>query len=226
MALPQALVARQYWVSGATSRKIGEACGEPGNRICHQCQRKFSSSRRLRVHAPQHFLNVFCPCGEYSYQRDYVLRHQRISRCHTGYTFDGATFPEFRDLVMPHVADPRRRAVLAQGFPACRPIQEQEGEPVVTPQPAPTQPLRVVLALVGLDARDESLDLGPRPLATGRKQKAPTDPDTSDRRRKPTTAQLEEEVRHLRRRLRRCEDEMGELRRRLSRLERGHQNDY
>jgi len=135
LALPWALVARQYWVSAATSRKVGEACGETGNRIYHQCRRKFSSSRRLRVHVSQHFLNVLCLCGEYSYQHDYVLRHQRISRCHTGYTFavDEATFPEFRDLVIPPVADPRRRAVLAQGFPTCRPIQEQEEKPVATP---------------------------------------------------------------------------------------------
>jgi len=104
--------------------EIGEACGEPGIRICHQCRRKFSYARWLRVHARQHFFNVFCPCGEYSYQRDYVLIHQRISRCHTGYAFavDQATFPEFWDLVMPHVVDPRRRATLAQGFPACRPV--------------------------------------------------------------------------------------------------------
>jgi len=148
-----------------------------------------------------------------------VRRHQRISRCHTGYTVavDEVTFPEFRDLMMPHVADLRRRAVLAQGFPACRPTQEQEGEPVETSQPTATQPLRVVLARVGSDARDDSSDLGPRPLVMGRKQKAPTDPGTSGRRKRPTTAQLEDEVR--RRRLRRCEDEMGEL-------ERGHQSDY
>jgi len=54
LALPQALVTRQSWVSRDTNRKIGEACGETGNRICRQCMRKFSSTRRLHVHAPQH----------------------------------------------------------------------------------------------------------------------------------------------------------------------------
>jgi len=140
LALPRALVARQYWVSGATSRKISKACGELGNRICHQCRRKFSSTRRLRVHVPQHFLIVFCPCGEYSYQHDYVLRHQRISRCHTGYTFavNQATFPEFWDLVMPHVADPRRRAVLAQGFPRVGRSRRRRGSPSQHPNRRPS----------------------------------------------------------------------------------------
>jgi len=75
LALPRALVARQYWVSRDTNLKIGHTCGEPGNRICQQSWRKFSSTRRLRVHAPRHYINVFCPCGKYFYQRDYVLRH-------------------------------------------------------------------------------------------------------------------------------------------------------
>jgi len=80
LALPRALVARQYWVSGATNLKIDQPCAEPGNHICHQCRKKFFSARRLQVHAPQHYINVFCPCGEFSYQRDYVRKHQRMSR--------------------------------------------------------------------------------------------------------------------------------------------------
>jgi len=104
---------------------------------------------------PQHFINVFCPCGKYSYQRDYVLRHQRISRCHTGYVFavDQATFPEFRDLILPQVANPHKRAILGQEFSPCRAIQEVDGEPAAALQPAATQPLRVVLARVGAGAR-------------------------------------------------------------------------
>jgi len=216
LALPRALVARQYWVFRQTNLAISQTYGEPGNRICQQCRRKFSSTRRLRVLAPQHYVNVFCLCGEFSYQRDHVLRHQRISHCHTGHMFvvDQASFPEFRDLVLPHVANPRKQATLAWGFPACRPIQEQEGEPVATSQPAATQPLRVALAWVE-GSRSGSPDLSLRPVATGGRR----------RLRHTTTSHthtpLEEEVRSLRRRLRRYEEEFGHLRRRVSRLERG-----
>jgi len=120
---------------------------------------------------PTALINVFCPCGEYSYQRDYVLRHQRISRFHTGHVFavDQATFPEFRDLILPHSSDPHKRATLGQGFPPCRPIQEEDGEPAAAAlQPAATQPLRVELARVGDGARPSTSDLGPRPSAAGR----------------------------------------------------------
>jgi len=145
LALPQALVPRQSWVSQDTNLRIRETCGEAGSRIC---RRKFSSARRLRVHAPQHFINVFCPCDEYLYQRDYVLRHQRISRCYTGHVFavDQATFPEFQDLILPHVGDPHKSATLSQGFLPCRTIQEEDEEPTAASQPAATQPFRVVLA--------------------------------------------------------------------------------
>jgi len=126
--------------------------------------------------------------------------------------------------MLPHVADPHKLAALAQGFPACRPVQEEDGEPIATPQPT-TQPLRVVLARVASDARADSSDLGPRPLATGKKQMKPTGCSTTDCHRRPTVAQIEEEVRHLRRRLRRYEEKLGQLRRRVSRLERGQAGD-
>jgi len=143
-----------------------------------------------------------------------------------GYTFavDQVTFPEFWDLVLPRVADSHKQAALAQGFPACRPVQE-DGEPVATPQPAATQPLRVVLAWIGSDARADSSDLGPQPLATGKKQKKLTGRGTTDRHRRPTAAQLKGEVRRLRRRLCRYEEELGQLRQRASGLERGHAGD-
>jgi len=227
LALPRALVARQYWVSKDTDLKIGHTCGEPGNRIFQQCRRRFSSTRQLRVHAPQHYINVFCPCGKYSYQRNYVLRHQRVSRCHTGCTFavDQASFPEYRDLMLPHVADTRKRAALAQGFPACRPIQEEGGAPIATHQPAATQPLQVVLAWVGTDARADASDLGLRPLATGKKQQSRRNTDNTHRRPATTQLPLEEKLLHLRRRLRQYEEELGQLRRRMSRLERSRDDD-
>jgi len=121
---------------------------------------------------PQHFINVFCPCGKYSYQRDYVLHHQRISRCHTGHVFavDQATFLEFQDLILPHVADPHKRATLSQEFPPCRAIQEVDEEPTAALQPAATRPLRVVLARIGAGARPGISDLGLRPSTVDRKR--------------------------------------------------------
>jgi len=149
LALPKVLTDRQYWITQQTKINIEETCGLPGNLKCRQCGKRFTTARRLRVHAPQHYTNVFCPCGEYSFQRDYISRHQRIARCHTGRTFvvDATMFPEFRDLILPHVGNPRRQAVLARGFPACRPVREDsDGEDAPGPdQPATTQPLRVVL---------------------------------------------------------------------------------
>jgi len=214
LALPQALVPRQSWVSQDTNLRIRKTCGEAGNRICRQCRRKFSSARWLRVHTPQHFINVFCPCGEYSYQRDYVLRHQRISRCYTGHVFavDQATFPEFRDLILPHMGDPHKRATLSQGFPPCRTIQKEDEEPTAASQPAATQPLRVVLARVGAGARTDTSALGPRPSTADRRR-----PERSSSRSRP---QLEDEVRHLRRRLARCEADLTQLQRRINQLER------
>jgi len=141
LALPRVLTDRQYWVTQETKAKIHDTCGQPGNLKCCQCGKRFTTARRLRVHAPQHYTNVFCPCGEYSFRRDYISRHQRIARCHTGRIFvvDADTFPEFRDLILPHVGNPRKRAVLAQRFPACRPVREDsdgEDAPCTRTKPA------------------------------------------------------------------------------------------
>jgi len=93
-----------------------------------------------------------------------------------GYTFavDQANFPEFRDLVLPHVADPRKRAALAQEFPVCRPIQEKDGEPIATHQPTPTQPLQIVLARVSTNARASELQRRARSSRAGMTPTTPT----------------------------------------------------
>jgi len=108
LALPQALSARQHWTTKETNLPIRKACSKMGNRACHQCRKKFSSTRQLRRHAPQHFVSVFCSCDKCSYQCDYVMCHQHIARCHMGHTFvvDETMFPEFRDLILPHLGDP------------------------------------------------------------------------------------------------------------------------
>jgi len=89
----------------------------------------------------------------------------------------------------------------------------------VAPQPAAAQPLRVVLAKVGAGARPDTSALGPRPSTADRRC-----PERSSSRSRP---QLENEVRHLRRRLARCEEDLTQLRRRINQLERhrpGHQD--
>jgi len=91
---------------------------------CRLCQQHFSSHRRLRVHIPQHFLTTFCPCGEYSYHRDYILRHQRIMKCHTGHLFDvdRHNFITFLSIIKPFIMDPAHYDRLKQEFPSPRPI--------------------------------------------------------------------------------------------------------
>jgi len=151
LALPLVLTERPHWTTAETRRKIERDCGEDGNRKCRQCGRKFTTTWRLRVHVPQHYTNICCPCGKFSFQRNYVLRHQRIARCHMGQIFmvDRETFPDFRDLVLPHVCDPHKRATLAQGFPACRPTLESTDEEAAPPAPpSTTQPLRIMLSRV------------------------------------------------------------------------------
>jgi len=217
LALPRVLTERPHWTTADTREQIERDCGEAGNRKCRQCERVFSTTRRLRVHVPQHYTNVFCPCGEFSFQRDYVLRHQRIARCHTGQTFvvDAETFPEFRDLVLPHVGDPHKRAILAQGFPACRPTQEGADEATnPVDQPATTQPLRVVLARV-----DNTRPPTPQNTTHKRRRQELAPPSSTSTQAEKVQCPHEAEVFRLRRHLRRVDDELCSVRRRLERLE-------
>jgi len=217
LALPRVLTERPHWTTADTRGRIERNCWGDGNRKCCQCGKVFSTSRRLRVHVPQHYTNVFCPCGEFSYQRDYVLRHQRIARCHTGQMFvvDAETFPEFRDLVLPHVGDLHKRATLAQGFPVCRPTQESEDEET-TPvdQPTTTQPLRVVLARV-----DGTKPPTPRSTGHKRRRQVAAPPPSASIQTDKVQCSHEAEVFRLRRHLRRVDDELCSVRRRLERLE-------
>lgn len=130
LELPRILDSKPNWTSEQTRQHIGEACGRPNNIQCLQCGKQFSSHRQLRVHVPQHFTIIYCPCGEFNYQRDYVLKHQRIARCYMGKVFvvDATNFVEFRDLILPYVSDAWKRWLLLQGFPQCRPAQRDAME--------------------------------------------------------------------------------------------------
>jgi len=226
LSLPLALTAQQFWITEETRQKIEEACAGLGNLKCRHCSRKFSSTRRLKVHAPQHYINVFCPCGEFSYQRDYVLRHQRISRCHTGRIFsvDEASYPEFRNLILPHVGDPRKRASLALGFPACRPLLENSEDVHTADRPVVTQPLRVMLARID-NKEPTTSSQASRPMAAKKRRTQGTGQPLHCPA--STVSQSghclhEAEVYRLRRHLRRLEDDMSTLRRRMDRLKRGN----
>jgi len=127
LGLPRIFSTRSHWTSIKTRILIAETCGEPNNTKCPTCGRSFTSHRRLRIHVQQHYVNSFCLCGEFSFQRDYVLKHQRIARCHTGRIFDvdADNYPEFRDLIIPHISDPKRRELLSQRVP-CLPAHQPD----------------------------------------------------------------------------------------------------
>jgi len=123
-SLPDELLKRTSWTAQRTEDHIMSYRGPEGYTTCKLCQQHFSSHRRLRVHIPQHYLTTFCPCGEYSYHRDYILRHQRIMKCHTGHIFDvdKYNYTFFLSLIKPFVKDSARYDRLKQGFPSPRPI--------------------------------------------------------------------------------------------------------
>jgi len=69
----------------STRIDIINTLGAPENTACQLCQQQLTTYGRLRVHVVQHFTTTFCPCGEFSYNRDYVLRNRRTMKCHLGH---------------------------------------------------------------------------------------------------------------------------------------------
>jgi len=123
-SLPDILLKQYSWVAQKTEEQIRSHRGDDNNTTCRLCQQHFSTNRRLRVHIPQHLLTTFCPCGEFSYHRDYILRHQRTMGCHVRhlYDVDRHKFSTFFNMIKPFVTDPPRLKRLKQGFPSPRPI--------------------------------------------------------------------------------------------------------
>jgi len=70
---------------------------------------------------------------------------------------------------MPHISDPKRRELLFEGFPACRPTGQTQlpGNPPSCELP-PTQPLRVVVARA--EAITEGIRWVPRETARTRRE--------------------------------------------------------
>jgi len=122
--LPEVLLTQSSWITKDTETLILQHHGDKDCTTCRLCQQHFTTPRRLRVHVPQHFIMTFCLCGEYSYHRDYILRHQRTMNCHTRHLFDvdEISFPTFLELIKPFISDPVRHERLSQGFPAPRAI--------------------------------------------------------------------------------------------------------
>jgi len=130
--LPEILINQSSWVIRDTETLIQRHRGDEDCTTCRLCQQHFTTPRRLRVHVPQHFITTFCLCGEYSYHRDYIFRHQRMMECHSGhlYDVDELSFPTFLGLIKPFIADPVRYERLSQGFPAPRAVTHR---PVIKP---------------------------------------------------------------------------------------------
>lgn len=139
LELRSVLFARPYWTSRRTRTLIQAICGPNTNTSCAECEKTFTTHKRLRVHVRQHFTNTFCSCGVFSFQRDYILRHQRRSNCYSGGVFevDRECFLEFRDLLLPHVTDQKQRKLILQGFPKTRPSVESGRDQSV---PSPSSP--------------------------------------------------------------------------------------
>jgi len=87
-ALPTILLKKSNWVTDKTETLIKDNRGDDNCTTCRLCQQQFTTHRRLWVHVPQHCITTFCPCGEFSYHRDYVLCHQRTMACYTGNLHD------------------------------------------------------------------------------------------------------------------------------------------
>jgi len=124
MVLPDILLAQHSWVTKETEALIKRNRGNDNCTTCRLCQQHFTTPHLLRVHVPQHYITTFCPCGKYSYHRDYILCHQRTMECHTGYLYDvdKPYFPTFLNIIKPFISDPNRYERLQQGFPPPRAI--------------------------------------------------------------------------------------------------------
>jgi len=71
--LPEELINRSSWITSDTETLIQRHRGDDDCTTCRLCQQHFTTPCHPRVHIPQHFITIFCFCGEYSYHRDYIL---------------------------------------------------------------------------------------------------------------------------------------------------------
>jgi len=237
-ALPAILLKKSNWVTVETETLIKDNRGDDNCTTCRLCQQQFTTHRCLRVHVPQHYITTFCPCGEFSYHRDYILCHQRT----TGnlYDVDEHLFPTFLNIIKPCISDPSRYTRLLQGFPPPREITQgpcpaphghkkspkARPSPPVQTVPRPKTLSRVVLQRIEIP--QEQLFLSSSPSRPSRKRRwhspSPTSRHSLSARnlRKVETRmnELEREIHILASKITAAASELQALRKSVSRLKR------
>jgi len=248
-ALPNILLKQSNWVTSDTERLIQEGRGNEDCTTCHLCQQHFTTPRRLRVHVPQHYITTFCPCGEYSYHRDYILRHQRTMACFSGhlYDVDEHYFPTFLNLIRPCISDTSRYERLVQKFPSPRAIthgpspappgykkknQPQPSPPAKTVSRPKTLP-RVVLQRIEIPQEQLLPSTHSPPPARKRRRHSPSPPPLPNRHSlgawnlhevDERISALTKEVHRLTPRIQAAAAELEALRKSVSRLKREQQD--
>jgi len=239
--LPLLLLSQTCWVTKDTEAQIAHHRGDEDGTTCQLCQQHFTTPRRLRVHLPQHFITTFCPCGEYSYHRDHILRPQRAMGCYTGhlYDVDEASYPKFPTLIRPLITDPVRYERLSQGFLSPRPITHR---PVPTPPsyrkprtsllpasiPHPRTLPRVILQRIDIQPRKSSLS--PLPSSDRKRRWQSSSPSQHSslarnlREVEQRTHELEREVHRLAPRISAAASKLRALRESVARLKRASQD--
>jgi len=236
-ALPAILLKKSNWVTVETETLIKDNRGDDNCTTCRLCQQQFTH-RCLRVHVPQHYITTFCPCGEFSYHRNYILCHQRT----TGnlYDVDEHLFPTFLNIIKPCISDPSRYTRLLQGFPPPREITQgpcpaphghkkspkARPSPPVQTVPRPKTLSRVVLQRIEIP--QEQLFLSSSPSRPSRKRRwhspSPTSRHSLSARnlRKVETRmnELEREIHILASKITAAASELQALRKSVSRLKR------
>jgi len=244
-ALPNILLKQSNWVTSDTERRIQEGRGDESCTTCHLCQLHFTTPRRLRVHVPQHYITTFCPCGEYSYHRDYILRHQRTMACFSGYLYDVDEhyFPTFLNLIRPCITDTSRYERLVKKFPSPRAIThgpspappgyKKKSKPPPSPPvktvPRPKTLPRVVLQRIEIPQEQLSSSTPSSPPARKRRRQSPSPPPLPSRHSLGARNLLEvderistltQEVHRLTPRIQVAASELTALRKSVSRLKR------
>jgi len=241
-SLPDILLQRHSWVTQETEEQIQTHCGSDDCTTCRLCQQYFSTHCRLRVHVPQHFITTLCSCGEFSYHRDYILRHQHTMGCHVGHLHDvdGHNFPTFLNLIKPFITDLPRLERLKQGFPSPRlityrlcprpPKYKKPARPPSSPPaqtiPRPTTLPRVVLHRIEVPRKRRS----PSPVSSQPSNKrrwhssSPNQHSTAARNLKEVELRihdLENEMKRLTPRVAAAASELKALRASVTLLKRG-----
>jgi len=236
-ALPAILLTQTCWITKDTEAQITYHRGDEDSTTCWWCQQHFTTPRHLRVHLPQHFITTFCPCGEYSYHSDYILRHQRTMG-HL-YDVDEASYQKFLRLIQPLIMDLARYERLAQGFPAPRPITHRpvpkppgykKPRTLLSSEPIPRPRILPRVVLQRIDTQPCKRSLSPvSPTDRKRRWQSSSPPRHSSlawnlREVEQRTHELEREVHRLAPRISAAASELKALRESIARLKRESQD--